>query len=233
MIQKSPEQLEFARFLAQIGHEIRTPLNAIKGFGELLADETVGELNPAQKKYMGKITDNAQQLLLVVNQILDWAKMESDQIRLDKQPLNLSRIADEVGNLMELRMQEKQLTYTVNEADWANVEGDWSRLREVLVNLVSNSAKFTDKGGHITVSFEQKEQYIITHVTDDGCGISQEKAAQLFEPFSKGLDRPGEEKNSGLGLWICRSIVELHEGHIWVKSEPERGTTFSFALPCM
>lgn len=233
MIQKSPEQLEFARFLAQIGHEIRTPLNAIKGFGELLADETVGELNPAQKKYMGKITDNAQQLLLVVNQILDWAKMESDQIRLDKQPLNLSRIADEVGNLMELRMQEKQLTYTVNEADWANVEGDWSRLREVLVNLVGNSAKFTDKGGHITVSFEQKEQYIITHVTDDGCGISQEKAAQLFEPFSKGLDRPGEEKNSGLGLWICRSIVELHEGHIWVKSEPEKGTTFSFALPGM
>lgn len=233
MIQKSPEQLEFARFLAQIGHEIRTPLNAIKGFGELLADETVGELNPAQKKYMGKITDNAQQLLLVVNQILDWAKMESDQIRLDKQPLNLSRIADEVGNLMELRMQEKQLTYTVNEADWANIEGDWSRLREVLVNLVGNSAKFTDKGGHITVSFEQKEQYIITHVTDDGCGISQEKAAQLFEPFSKGLDRPGEEKNSGLGLWICRSIVELHEGHIWVKSEPEKGTTFSFALPCM
>ena len=233
MIQKSPEQLEFARFLAQIGHEIRTPLNAIKGFGELLADETVGELNPAQKKYMGKITDNAQQLLLVVNQILDWAKMESDQIRLDKQPLKLSRIADEVGNLMELRMQEKQLTYTVNEADWANVEGDWSRLREVLVNLVGNSAKFTDKGGHITVSFEQKEQYIITHVTDDGCGISQEKAAQLFEPFSKGLDRPGEEKNSGLGLWICRSIVELHEGHIWVKSEPEKGTTFSFALPCM
>ena len=233
MIQKSPEQLEFARFLAQIGHEIRTPLNAIKGFGELLADETVGELNPAQKKYMGKITDNAQQLLLVVNQILDWAKMESDQIRLDKQPLNLSRIADEVGNLMELRMQEKQLTYTVNEADWANVEGDWSRLREVLVNLVGNSAKFTDKGGHITVSFEQKEQYIITHVTDDGCGISQEKAAQLFEPFSKGLDRPGEEKNSCLGLWICRSIVELHEGHIWVKSEPEKGTTFSFALPCM
>lgn len=233
MTQRSPEQLEFARFLAQIGHEIRTPLNAIKGFGELLADETVGELNPAQKKYMGKITDNAQQLLLVVNQILDWAKMESDQIKLEKQPLNLSRIADEVGNLMELRIQEKQLTYTVNEADWANVDGDWSRLREVLVNLVGNSIKFTDKGGHISVSFEQKEQYIITHVTDDGCGISQEKAAQLFEPFSKGMDRPGEEKNSGLGLWICRSIVELHEGHIWVKSAPEKGTTFSFALPCM
>lgn len=232
MVQKSSEQLEFARFLAQIGHEIRTPLNAIKGFGELLADETVGELNPAQKKYMGKITDNAQKLLLVVNQILDWAKMESSQIVLEKQPLNISRIAIEVGNLLELRMQEKQMTYIVKEAEWANLNGDWSRLREVLVNLVSNSIKFTDNGGQIAVSFEQKEQYIITHVTDNGCGISQEKAAQLFEPFSKGADRPGEEKNSGLGLWICRSIVELHDGHIWVKSEPGKGTTFSFALPC-
>ncbi|MBQ3509405.1 MAG: HAMP domain-containing histidine kinase [Peptococcaceae bacterium] len=231
MSNKTKEQLEFARFLAQIGHEIRTPLNAIKGFGELLADETVGELNPAQKKYMVKITDNAQKLLLVVNQILDWVKLESDQIMLDKQPLNLSRIAEEVGNLMELRMQEKQLTYTVNEAGWASVNGDWSRLREVMVNLVGNSIKFTDKGGHITVSFEQKEQYIITHVTDDGCGISQEKASQLFEPFSKGMDRPGEEKNSGLGLWICRSIIELHDGHIWVNSEQGKGTTFSFALP--
>ncbi len=231
MSNKSSEQLEFARFLAQIGHEIRTPLNAIKGFGELLADETVGELNPAQKKYMGKITDNAQKLLLVVNQILDWAKMESDQIVLEKQPLNLCRIAEEVGNLMELRMQEKQLTYTVQSADWANVNGDWGRLREVLVNLVSNSVKFTDKGGTIKITFEQKEDYILTHVTDDGCGIHQEKAAQLFEPFSKGADRPGEEKNSGLGLWICRSIIELHDGHIWVKSEPGKGTTFSFALP--
>lgn len=231
MSHKSKEQLDFARFLAQIGHEIRTPLNAIKGFGELLSDETVGELNPAQKKYMGKITDNAQQLLLVVNQILDWAKMESNQIALEKQPLNVSRIAEEVGNLMELRMQEKQLTYTVNSADWANVNGDWSRLREVLVNLVGNSVKFTDKNGHITVSFEQNEQYIITHVADNGCGISQEKVSRLFEPFSKGVDRPGEEKNSGLGLWICRSIIELHDGHIWVKSEAGKGTTFSFALP--
>lgn len=232
MHDKSREQLEFARFLAQIGHEIRTPLNAIKGFGDLLADETVGELNPAQKKYMLKITDNAQKLLLVVNQILDWAKMESDQITLEKQPLQLSRIANEVGNLLELRFQEKQLTYTVEEQEWACVNGDWGRLREVLVNLVGNSVKFTDKGGHIGISFEQKDNYIITHVADDGCGISPEKAAQLFEPFSKGADRPGEEKNSGLGLWICRSIIELHDGHIWVNSEPGNGTVFSFALPC-
>lgn len=232
MTKKSKEQLEFARFLAQIGHEIRTPLNAIKGFGDLLVEEQVGELNPVQKKYLHKMTDSAQTLLLVVNQILDWAKMESNQIVLEYQPLNLSRIAVEVGNLLELRLREKEIRYEVAQEDWATVEGDWGRIREVLVNLVGNSIKFTDKGGIIRVTFEEKEQYIITHVSDNGCGISEEKAAQLFQPFAKGLDRPGEEKNSGLGLWICRSVIERHQGHIWVSSRQGQGTTFSFALPC-
>ena len=232
MTRNSKEQQDFARFLAQIGHEIRTPLNAIKGFGDLLAEEQVGELNPVQKKYMLKITDNAQKLLLVVNQILDWAKMESNQIQLEQTQVDLSRMAVEVGNLLELRLREKDLTYQVQHTDQAKVWGDWGRLREVLVNLVSNSIKFTAAGGHITVSFAQKEPYMVTSVTDDGCGMTEEQAARLFEPFSKGLDRPGEEKNTGLGLWICRSVIELHQGYIWVNSEPGKGTVFSFALPC-
>lgn len=231
MTEKSKEQLEFARFLAQIGHEIRTPLNAIKGFGDLLVEEQVGDLNPVQKKYLQKMTDGAQKLLLVVNQILDWAKMESNQIELESQPLDLSRIAIEVGGLLELRLKEKNLTYKVTPVDWAKTTGDWGRLREVLVNLVGNSIKFTDSGGKITVSFEQKDDFLITHVTDNGCGISEEKVKQLFQPFSKGLDRLGEEKNTGLGLWICHSVIELHRGKIWADSQLGQGTVFSFALP--
>lgn len=231
MTEKSKEQLEFARFLAQIGHEIRTPLNAIKGFGDLLAEEQVGALNDVQKKYLWKMTDSAQKLLLVVNQILDWAKLESNQIVLDLQPLDVSRIAVEVGNLLELRLREKQITYQVMEVDWAAVNGDWSRIREVLVNLIGNSIKFTEPGGTITVSFSQKEGYLLTHVADDGCGIGEEKLAQLFQPFSKGQDRLGEEKNTGLGLWICRSIIELHQGYIWAESKQGQGTVLSFALP--
>ncbi len=231
MTEKSKEQLEFARFLAQIGHEIRTPLNAIKGFGDLLAEEQVGALNDVQKKYLWKMTDSAQKLLLVVNQILDWAKLESNQIVLDLQPLDVSRIAVEVGNLLELRLREKQITYQVMEVDWAAVNGDWGRIREVLVNLIGNSIKFTELGGTITVSFSQKEGYLLTHVADDGCGIGEEKLAQLFQPFSKGQDRLGEEKNTGLGLWICRSIIELHQGYIWAESKQGQGTVLSFALP--
>ena len=109
------DELEFARFLAQIGHEIRTPLNAIKGFGELLVEEQVGTLNPIQKKYLSKMNDSAQSLLLIVNQILDWAKLESNQIPLQMEPVNLCDLASEIGNLMELGLNRKQITYTVEE----------------------------------------------------------------------------------------------------------------------
>lgn len=226
-------ELEFARFLAQIGHEIRTPLNAMKGFGELLLEEQVGTLNSVQKKYLSKMNDSAQNLLQIVNQILDWAKLESNQIPLQMESLNLCEIADEIGNLMELDIQRKQLTYTVEFVDWAVVVGDRGRIREVLLNLLNNAVKFSDIGGTITVSFVQKEAFVLLHMRDTGCGISPDKIEKLFEPFSRGLDRTGEEKNSGLGLWISRSVIELHKGHIWCESEVGKGTVMSVALPKM
>lgn len=231
LLYSNKSELEFARFLAQIGHEIRTPLNAMKGFGELLLEEQVGTLNPVQKKYLSKMNDSAQNLLQIVNQILDWAKLESNQIPLQMESLNLCEIADEIGNLMELDIQRKQLTYTVEFVDWAVVVGDRGRIREVLLNLLNNAVKFSDIGGTITVSFVQKEDFVLLHMRDTGCGISPEKIEKLFEPFSRGLDRTGEEKNSGLGLWISRSVIELHKGHIWCESEVGKGTVMSVALP--
>ena len=224
-------ELEFARFLAQIGHEIRTPLNAIKGFGELLMDEQVGELNPIQKKYLGKMNDSAQNLLLIVNQILDWAKLESKQIPLEREWIDLCAIAGEIGDLLELSMKRKALTYEVHPVDWACIIGDRNRMREVLLNILANAVKFSERGGSIAVTFEQREPWLIVHVTDHGCGIAPEKISQLFEPFSRGADRLGEEKNTGLGLWISRSVVELHGGHIWCESEVGKGTVMSVALP--
>ena len=225
------DELEFARFLAQIGHEIRTPLNAIKGFGELLVEEQVGELNPLQKKYLTKMNDSAQNLLLIVNQILDWAKLESNQIPLQMEVLDLSHLASEIGNLMELSLKRKEITYTVEAKTGVIVHGDRGRIREVMLNLLNNAVKFTDNGGSVAVSFEEKDQFIVMHMQDNGCGIPQEKISQLFEPFARGLDKPGEEKNSGLGLWISRSVIELHKGYIWCNSEIGKGTVMSIALP--
>lgn len=229
--EKGESELEFARFLAQIGHEIRTPLNAIKGFGELLLEEQVGALNPTQKKYLTKMDSSAQNLLQIVNQILDWAKLESNEISLEMERLDLCEIASEIGNLMELSIQRKQLVYKVEMIDWAIVLGDRGRVREVLLNLLSNAVKFSDIGGTITVSFSQQGDFILLQMRDTGCGIAPEKIEKLFEPFSRGIDRMGEEKNSGLGLWISRSVVALHHGHIWCESEIGKGTVMSVALP--
>ena len=233
MDEQREEQQAFAKFLAQIGHEIRTPLNAIKGFGDLLEEEQVGELNPIQKKYLQKITDSAKKLLLVVNQILDWAKLESNQIQLEYQPLDMVQIALEVGSLLELPLKEKKISYQIDMVPWAKISGDRGRLREVVINIVNNSIKFSNPNGKIHVSFLQKDIYLVTCISDTGSGMEESFAKELFQPFVKGKNRPGEEANSGLGLWICRSIIELHEGYIWAHSVPGEGTKISFALPML
>ena len=226
--QSKKDELEFARFLAQIGHEIRTPLNAIKGFGELLVEEQVGTLNPIQKKYLSKMNDSAQSLLLIVNQILDWAKLESNQIPLQIESVNLCDLASEIGNLMELGLNRKQITYMVEAQGSTAVYGDRGRIREVMLNLLNNAVKFTDMGGSITVSFEEKEQFIVMHMQDTGCGIPKDMQTKIFEPFftTKELG-----KGTGLGLAIVAQVVEDHQGKILVESKPGRGTSFTVILP--
>ena len=177
------------------------------------------------------MNDSAQNLLLIVNQLIDWAKLESNQIPLQMEVLDLSHLASEIGNLMELSLKRKEITYTVEAKTGVIVHGDRGRIREVMLNLLNNAVKFTDNGGSVAVSFEEKDQFIVMHMQDNGCGIPQEKISQLFEPFARGLDKPGEEKNRGLGLWISRSVIELHKGYSWCNRERGKGTVMSIALP--
>ena len=225
------EDKDIIYFIAQIGHEIRTPLNAIKGFGDLLMDETFGPLNEQQSKYLGKMLSSSDKLLAIVNQILDWAKLESGQVTLALETFDLYYLVKEVENLLEIKAQAKQISLTSDVEKGLLLTGDMARLREVVINLVGNALKFTDYQGSVKVRAQQTDGQIILSVEDHGRGISEERLALLFQPFSKGQDRQGDEKSTGLGLWICRSIVELHQGRIWVKSEEGAGSTFYVLLP--
>ena len=217
------EDKDIIYFIAQIGHEIRTPLNAIKGFGDLLMDETFGPLNEQQSKYLGKMLSSSDKLLEIVNQILDWAKLESGQVVLQLEQFDLYYLVKDSAKQIKLTSEvEKGLMLT----------GDMARLREVVINLVGNALKFTDPNGSVQVRAQQTDGQILLSIEDNGRGISQERLEQLFQPFSKGQERRGDEKSTGLGLWICRSIVELHHGRIWVKSEEDVGSTFYVLLPC-
>lgn len=218
-------------FIAQIGHEIRTPLNAIKGFGDLLMDETFGPLNEQQSKYLGKMLSSSDKLLEIVNQILDWAKLESGQTVLKLEEVDMYYLLKEVENLLEMKAAAKQIHLSCEVEKGLCIMADRARLREVVINLAGNALKFTDYGGHIWLRAKQNDEQVLLSVEDDGCGIAKEQLEQLFHPFSKGREPSGGEKGAGLGLWICRSLVELHHGRIWVKSEEGLGSTFYVLLP--
>ena len=175
---------------------------------------------------------SSDKLLEIVNQILDWAKLESGQVVLQLEQFDLYYLIKEVENLLEVKAAAKQIKLTSDVEKGLMMTGDMVRLREVVVNLVGNALKFTDQNGCVQVRAQQNDGQILLSIEDNGRGISQERLELLFQPFSKGQQRPGGEKSTGLGLWICRSIVELHRGRIWVKSEEEVGSTFYVLLPC-
>ena len=219
---------ELSYFLAQIGHEIRTPLNGIKGFGDLLLEETFGPLNEKQKLYLGKMLKNSDQLLAIVNQILDWAKLDSGQMILQQETVNLSHVLHETASLVELRVQEKKINLEIDvPQEPLLIQGDYGRIREIILNLVSNALKFTDAGGKICLIARNEGNEKIVQIRDNGVGIAKDYREKIFQPFARGIDRPGEEKSVGLGLWICKSLMELHQGTIEVESEEGQGTTFT------
>lgn len=225
------EQKDVIYFIAQVGHEIRTPLNAIKGFGQLLDDETFGSLNEQQHKYLDKMLESSDRLLEIVEQLLDWAKLESGQAILQYESVDLYYLIMEICDLLAIKVSEKNIVLSASVQRQTIIAADSARLREVLLNLLTNAIKFTDNGGVITITVNQGEHQTLISIEDNGCGISLSQQEKLFQPFSRGEKNRSGEKSNGLGLWICRSIVALHQGRIWVKSEENIGSTFYVLLP--
>lgn len=227
----SEEKYSPSYFVAQIGHELRTPLNAIKGFGDLLLEGFVGDLNEEQKKYLSRILGSADDLLKIVNQILDWAKLESNEMKLSREWLELWRLGAEMRDLFELSMKEKNLSLEVEIDPSFQIYGDLGRLRQVLINLINNAMKFTNEGGKIRLYATEKTSHIVLAVTDSGVGMDEETKRILFEPFKKKSQGRMNTEGTGLGLWIVQSIMKLHYGYIEVESEKDKGSTFLLYFP--
>lgn len=228
---ESEEKYSSSYFVAQIGHELRTPLNAIKGFGGILAEEYFGELNSEQKKYLSRILASADDLLKIVNQILDWAKLESNEIKLSCKWLNLSHMTVEMKDLFEIALKQKNLSLEVDVDTSYQIYGDRGRIHQVLINLVNNAIKFTPEGGKISLSATDKASHIILLVKDTGVGMDEETKKILFDPFKKKAQGKFNAEGTGLGLWIVQSIMKLHFGYVEVESQPNEGSTFYLYFP--
>jgi signal transduction histidine kinase/DNA-binding response OmpR family regulator len=220
-------------FLSTMSHELRTPLNAILGFSDLMRGNA--ETTAEQRENLDIINRSGQHLLSLINDVLDMAKIEAGRVSLTIRPFDLGDLLRDIAHLLRVRAEEKGLQLTLEEAAGCPhfIRGDAEKLRQVIVNLVSNAIKYTQRGGvmlRVGLKPDDDPPRLLVEVEDSGIGISQADQARIFEPFVQ-VGKPATQKGTGLGLAIVREFVELMDGRVGVDSEPDKGSRFWAELP--
>jgi signal transduction histidine kinase len=236
-IEDKSRQLEAAsrhksEFLANMSHELRTPLNAIIGFSEVLTERMFGELNEKQDEYLKDIYASGPHLLSLINDILDLSKIEAGRMELEPSDFDLPSAIDNALTLVRERAGRRGITLG-REIDErvGPIQGDERKVKQVLLNLLSNALKFTPEGGRIDVRAAVSDGMVEVSVADTGVGIAPEDQEAVFEEFRQVGTADKKVEGTGLGLALSRKFIELHGGRIWVKSQVGQGSTFTFTLP--
>jgi two-component system, cell cycle sensor histidine kinase DivJ len=223
-----------SRFLATMSHELRTPLNAIIGFSEMIAQEDVLMIDAARRKeYAQLINDSGQHLLSVVNGILDMSKMQSGTFEISPEPFAPRGALLNCCNLLALKARENGIDLVARAPeDLPLITGDPRAFKQILLNLVSNAIKFTERGGTVTVSAGVEGSRLVLRVADNGVGIAADDLKRIGDPFFQaGKTYQRRHEGTGLGLSIVKSLVALHGGEMTMQSRINEGTTIAVALP--
>ncbi len=219
-------------FLAAMSHELRTPLNAIGGFADLLAMGVAGEVTDKQKQYLERIRASQRHLLAIINDLLNFSRLEAGQVTYDIGPVSVRDAIDNVVAMMEAQANARNLRveHTVEVA--ATVLADRAKLEQILLNLLSNAVKFTERDGSIELRADVDGTHASIVVRDTGIGIPAEKLESIFEPFVQvGRSFTSPHEGTGLGLAISRDLARAMDGDLTVESEIGEGSTFTLTLP--
>lgn len=221
-----------SQFLANMSHELRTPLNAILNFTRFVSEGMLGTVNTEQVDMLGKVNDNGKHLLSLINDLLDISKIEAGQLKLFVEDnVDMQKMFTSASDVAESLLADKSVRLiTEAEPDLPLILGDKRRIRQVMLNLVSNACKFTDEGD-VELTLKRDGENILFIVKDTGPGIAPEDHEAIFDTFhqtSHGIKQGG---GTGLGLPISRRLAEIHGGKLWLESEPGQGATFYVSLP--
>jgi two-component system sensor histidine kinase KdpD len=218
------------KFLAMISHELRTPLTSIKGFATTLLANDVTWDEESQHEFIETINLEADKLTDMIEQLLDLSRLQSGTLRIKPAPVSFSDILNTASAQLKIVTHNHPFTVQTPD-DLPALYADRQRIAQVLMNLVGNAAKYSPPSAPITLSAHAENQFVQISVRDVGSGIAPEDKAGLFEPFQRGESALRTTKGAGLGLAICKHLIEAHGGSIWVQEHPGPGALIAFTVP--
>ena len=215
-----------------VAHELKNPLVSIRGYSELLLSGAVGDLNTQQSEFLKTILNNVDRMTELISDLLDAAKLDSGHEKIHLSPIQAEHVIQQVVATLLPQLEEKGLLLCTDlSTGLPPVQADESRLTQILTNLLSNAAKYTLPGGKITINARANREEMIFSVQDTGIGIKPSDQQRIFQRYFRTDDAQSRDiPGTGLGLYICKILVELHGGRIWFESDYGKGTTFFFTL---
>ena len=224
-----------SEFLASMSHELRTPLNAVIGFSDVLLDRMFGELTERQEEYVRDIGDSGRHLLELINEILDLSKIEAGRMEVDLAAVSLPDLLEHGVAMVRERAARQGISLALDVApDLGVVHADELKLKQVVLNLLTNAIKFTPAGGSVQMTAAVDGDMAVVTVRDTGSGIPEAEHEAIFEAFQRGGRGARETtEGTGLGLTLSRRIVDMHGGRLWMESRVGEGSTFAFSVPTL
>jgi signal transduction histidine kinase len=225
-----------SEFISAVSHELRTPLTSIKGYASILITGKMGEIPEKVKERLEKINKHSDNLVKLINDLLDISRIESRRIEMNMLPHHLKDIIENTQDILTPQLKDKNINLVVGlDENVPHIPMDASQIERVFINLISNAIKFTPENGTITIKAikNKNENKTTITVSDTGIGIREDAINKIFDEFYRVDNEINQNvKGTGLGLTLCKKIVEAHKGTIWLTSKVHKGSTFHFTLPC-